>query len=289
MMKAHAAAELLPPMSEGELADLIEDIRSNGQLIPIVAYEGQILDGRNRWLACEHLGITPKVAQYDGDDPVSYVISANVKRRHLTQTQKAEVARKALPLYEQAARERQRTAGQEYGRNHPKKLPPSMEEAISNKGEAIAQAAKAADVSASYVASAKRLATQAPDLHARVLAGEFSIAKGEQLLQQRLREQGKETVTRKGGTKRKQNRHVLQGAKSEAAIAQIEADAERQNRAAVIYDVVERLGRCPYDPADVAAAVPPEQRFRVDTYLKAASDWLEEFRSTWTSNANDPA
>jgi hypothetical protein len=289
MMKTHPAAELFPLMSESELDDLITDIQANGQQFPIVALDGQLLDGRNRWLACEHLGLTPKVEQYDGHDPVTFVISANLKRRHLTQTQKAEIALKAIPLYEQEAKERQRNHGGTAPGRKAETLSTSMGEVLKSDlrghGKAVVQAARAADVSPSYVETAKRIARQAPDLHERVLSGEFSLAVAEQQLKQRLREQGKEPVVRR---KRKQNRYVLQGAKSEAAIAQLDAEAERQTRAAVAYDVVERLGRCPYEPADVAAAIPALQRFRVDEHLKAACEWLEEFRRIWIDN-DDPA
>jgi ParB-like chromosome segregation protein Spo0J len=288
MMKTHPAAELFPLMSESELDDLITDIQANGQQFPIIALDGQILDGRNRWLACEHLGVTPKVEQYEGDDPVTFVISANLKRRHLTQTQKAEIALKAIPLFAQAAKERQRLAGMQYGENHPKsdeELSTSMGQPLRGHGKAVVQAARAADVSPSYVETAKRIANQAPDLHKRVLAGEFSLAIAEKKLRQRLAKQGKEPVIRR---KPKQNRYVLQGAKSEAAIAQLDAEAERQTRAAVAYDVIERLGRCPYEPTDVAAAIPTLQRFRVDEHLKAACEWLEEFRRIWKDN-DDPA
>lgn len=291
MMKAHPAAELFPLMTISELQELVEDMRAHGQTFPVVAYKGQILDGRNRWLACEQLGLTPWVTEYDGDDPISFVISVNLKRRHLTGTQRAQVALKAVPLYEKAAKERQRNGGRYFG-NHPKpdkQLPPALEEAASGRhhGEAVEQAAKAMDVSPSYVASAKRIATQAPDLHQQVQEGKLSIATAERHLKQRNREQGKEPVNRRKPRSRKPG-SVLIGGKSEAAIAQIEAEAERQSRASVAYDVVERLGRCPYTPKEVVAAIPPEQRFRVAAYLKAASEWLEDFREAFT-NADGPA
>ncbi len=44
-----------PMMSEAELAGLVADIRKNGLKEPIDLYEGKILDGRNRYMACRKL------------------------------------------------------------------------------------------------------------------------------------------------------------------------------------------------------------------------------------------
>ncbi len=46
-------------------------------------YEGQILDGRNRYAACQIVGfpIENSTTNYEGSDPIGYVISANLKRR----------------------------------------------------------------------------------------------------------------------------------------------------------------------------------------------------------------
>jgi len=48
----HEIANLFPMMQPDELADLVADIKVNGLIEPIILYEDQILDGRNRWLAC---------------------------------------------------------------------------------------------------------------------------------------------------------------------------------------------------------------------------------------------
>jgi len=57
-------------------------------------YEELILDGRNREIACERAGVPPLYASYDGSDPVAYVLSKNVLRRHLNESQRDMVAAK---------------------------------------------------------------------------------------------------------------------------------------------------------------------------------------------------
>ncbi len=91
-MNFHPYANLFPMMSESELSDLADDIQKNGQREPIWLLSGQILDGRNRYRACQAVGIEPITLDYEGDDPLAFVVSLNLKRRHLTESQRAMVA-----------------------------------------------------------------------------------------------------------------------------------------------------------------------------------------------------
>lgn len=94
MMPIHPAAELFPEMTEAEFAELVEDIRANGLHDPIVTTpQREILDGRHRYQACMDLGIDPQFRRYEGE-PWRYVISTNLHRRHLTDTQRARIAAK---------------------------------------------------------------------------------------------------------------------------------------------------------------------------------------------------
>lgn len=57
-----------------------------------------ILDGRNRWRACEAAGRTPFYEVFRGDDPLAWVLSLNLHRRHLDESQRAMVAGKVANL-----------------------------------------------------------------------------------------------------------------------------------------------------------------------------------------------
>ena len=94
---AHPLAEMFP-MMEGEAFDtLVRDIKQNGCHYPIILHEGKILDGRNRYRALRQLGRIPIVTlPYDGKDPLGFVLSSNVHRRHLTAEQRREIIARVL-------------------------------------------------------------------------------------------------------------------------------------------------------------------------------------------------
>lgn len=120
VVPVHPACDLLPRMNEAELVALGADIREHGQLelitfcdVPQGAPGGttavQLADGRNRLDAMEAAGIT--LVASNGDflwakvrwcklpkdaDPVAYIISKNIHRRHLSLEQRRELAGKLL-------------------------------------------------------------------------------------------------------------------------------------------------------------------------------------------------
>jgi len=107
----HEIAQMFPLLEQEELNKLAEDIKKNGLLQPIILYEGKILDGRNRYLACNEINIKPRFITgnfKNKEEAEDYVISENLHRRHLNKDQLAVIfAQILLPLYEERARKRQ--------------------------------------------------------------------------------------------------------------------------------------------------------------------------------------
>jgi hypothetical protein len=94
----HPLANMFPMIEGVEFANLKSDIAANGIHQPIVLFQGQILDGRNRYKAGKEAGHKFKpenFKEFTGSlaEAEAFVISTNVHRRHLTNAQKQEFIR----------------------------------------------------------------------------------------------------------------------------------------------------------------------------------------------------
>lgn len=88
----HPLANMFPLMEGIGFRELVEDIRIHGLREPIILYEGAILDGRNRWRACNAAQVAARFKTYDGKDAFAFVVSSNLHRRHLDASQRALIA-----------------------------------------------------------------------------------------------------------------------------------------------------------------------------------------------------
>ncbi len=88
-LQQHALSAAFPAMSPQELSDLTDDIAAHGLRQPVITYKGQVLDGWHRYQACLHAEVKPALVEFDGADPVAFVLSLNMSRRHLSASQRA--------------------------------------------------------------------------------------------------------------------------------------------------------------------------------------------------------
>jgi hypothetical protein len=93
-LEGHPLADLFPLIEGPEFEELVADIATQGLLEPLTLYEGKILDGRNRYRACQRLGKPYTYIEYSGNEPLNHVISLNVRRRQMTKGQLAMCAAK---------------------------------------------------------------------------------------------------------------------------------------------------------------------------------------------------
>lgn len=167
-MDFHEYAGIFPLLEGREFAELCNDIKANGQREPIWVYEGKILDGRNRFRACNAVGVTPRTAAYTGDDPLAFVLSLNLHRRHLSESQRGMVAAKIanMPAHRPAL--------------NPANLPPSLEGMKPDQQPAFTSQASAAEmlnVSERTVRAAVKVRDEAaPELVRAVESGKVSVS-----------------------------------------------------------------------------------------------------------------
>ena len=94
-LELHPLCTLFPRLAGAEFEALKSDIAAHGLREPIVVHAGFILDGGNRYRACLEAGVEPVLKEFAGDNAVSFVLSANLHRRHLTPGQQAAIVASA--------------------------------------------------------------------------------------------------------------------------------------------------------------------------------------------------
>lgn len=103
----------------------------------IVVKDGVLIDGRNRREACRRAAVTPHLKELNGTDPVAFIISSNINRRHMTKGQRAMAVAMIYPDTHQGRRststetdevggKAMRESGRWKGRPGPDKEPPEM-------------------------------------------------------------------------------------------------------------------------------------------------------------------
>ena len=100
-MKHHPFTEIWPLLTGKAFEQLKTDIRVNGLKMPVLVYQGQVLDGRNRQRACEETGVDIRYETADvkdDDEALSLVVSLNQYRRHLSKAKLAFAAEKLATL-----------------------------------------------------------------------------------------------------------------------------------------------------------------------------------------------
>jgi protein gp37 len=191
--EVHPFADKFPLIEGSEFEDLVADIKRNGQREPVLLNhdETMLIDGRNRYRACEAAGVSPKItkltANYTEAMILDLIVSANVERRHLDagqlsflaldyETAYAKVVKNGRPIGDSP------TTGSEKSRANW----PAEEERRSRT-----RAAKAVGASGRGVQRAKAVQRDAPDLAEKVRAGEIALGKADRERRQRVRAQPK--------------------------------------------------------------------------------------------------
>jgi hypothetical protein len=105
MIEFHPLANIFPLIQAAEFEAFVDDVREHGLADKIVMHEDKIVDGRNRYRALVKIGLTDEEILRchtepldDGVDPLTFVISKNLKRRHLDESQRAMVAARLATL-----------------------------------------------------------------------------------------------------------------------------------------------------------------------------------------------
>jgi len=163
MIGIHVYSAVSPEMDAATMASLVSSIRERGQLVPVLLWRGEVIDGRKRMVACATLGIEPRTETLDDSaDGARVAIDANTLRTHYTPSQRAMFAAQIA------------TAKRGYirrDRKHEVDLPIGRSTSIT-----VQQAANLLSVGFSPVHLAKHITrTAAPEVTAAVRAGHLTL------------------------------------------------------------------------------------------------------------------
>lgn len=90
ILKQHPLSAAFPTLTPDKFAELKADIEQNGQLMTIITHDNMVLEGWNRYRCCMELGIEPRTKPLAEElDPLEFVRSLNIYRRHLSDSQRA--------------------------------------------------------------------------------------------------------------------------------------------------------------------------------------------------------
>lgn len=186
-LEFHPFANIFPLIEGPAFDELVADIKANGLREPIVLHEGKILDGRNRYRAALQAGVIdergkaidwnhhrPTFRQFATSgiegDPLAWVISANLHRRHLDDGQRAMVASRLATLGHGGARV---PKAESKGPIGPLEEEPPLPLPVMTQ----AAAAQALNVSVRQVKRARVVEQQgAPELVAAADAGRVAVS-----------------------------------------------------------------------------------------------------------------
>jgi hypothetical protein len=161
VLALHPLCTLFPRLVGAEFEALKTDIVANGQRESITVHGGLVLDGGNRYRACIEAGIEPQLKTFTGADPVAFVLSANLHRRHLTPGQQAAIVASA----------------QDWTRAHGAGGDRKSDQAATLPLDSVADRAAQSGASERTQRMADKVAKESPELAKQVAHGEISLPK----------------------------------------------------------------------------------------------------------------
>ncbi len=271
-LERHPLSAVWGNMPQEQFKELVEDVRERGLLEPIVIYDGQILDGWHRYRACLEADVKPTIHR-DGmrggheNDPLKFVISRNLHRRHLTTSQRAMIAAKLMNL---------KHGGQRGDKKQGANLPPGS---VSS-----AAAAGMLNVSQRSVKTARAVRDHAkPEIVEAVERGKMSVTAA-----------ARKAKSKTGSTSSKKPKTLppASAAKLQARVERLEAELiaarmEIEEKAAKIDELEERIAFIQAESSPVAAV--REEKFNnyrahIRTLKGSVGQWQTKFQESNTEN-----
>lgn len=194
MIPFHPLADVFPLIEGEEFTRLTEDIRTHGLREPIRLWRGSIVDGRNRYRALRAAGMLAEdhdavslagwavdISHVAVSALPALVVSLNIARRHLDETQRALVAARIATMGHGGVR-------REQGANLPLETGESPDVTVDD-------AAALLSVSPRSVKSARALLRDAPALAEEAARGETTLHEAGRAVEEARRGAGDDAIS----------------------------------------------------------------------------------------------
>ncbi len=204
--EVHPFADAFPLIDGDEFDSLVGSIKRNGLRKPILLNHDKtvLIDGRNRYRACEAATVDPVFdvlpERYTEPMVLDLILDLNLDRRHLNAGQRAMVA----VAYKEAIEKAQPKGGRPIGGNAEVTLSPNVTKPGTDPSPVSSQnvaaksrddrksahrAAKMTGASGTGVKQAAAVQRDAPDLAKKVVNGEMALDAADRERKRRLEEQ----------------------------------------------------------------------------------------------------
>jgi len=288
--RRHELGAVFHDMSTSEYESLRRDIETNGQLHPIILFQGRVLDGWHRFRACRDLDKEPvSVPLAEGTDPLHYSIASNAERR---QSRPSQLTISLVEIWmAQNATEFSEAEGRSAS---------PLSSALASIGSKVtltkAVLAQFAGVSERLVQQARRVVVDgAPEIIVAVKSGALSLERAVQLVKTPIVEQPQALEVHRATAAENQalkiEKHKARAAQKRELTELVEfangasksdtfSDDAARKRAKYVVGVIGRLQHCVAEIDDLAVVVVDIEPHLLNVeLLKTVIDGCEKLRA----------
>ena len=178
VMKKHEL-NILPDMLKGEYTRLESNILLNGynKKFPIYLYEGDIIDGWQRYQICEKHNIIPIYETFEGTtiEAFKFILQTN-ERRSLTSSQWAAYANEATEIINALEKEAKDRIKVTQFKSKDDSDTATRKNSVTTKGETVEKLAEIFPTNSKYIQQAKRIKKESPEDFEKIKSGEKTIS-----------------------------------------------------------------------------------------------------------------
>lgn len=284
---------LLPALSPEELKLLERNLSTDGCREPLVVWESEeddepvILDGHNRYEICTCLGIEFETVDVEDcptrEAAIAWIAANQLGRRNLTPSQKGVLALEIEKQLAAEAKKRQREAAKETNEKRQGNTFPKVGKSVPSEPHtpihAEKEAARMLGVSHGYVADAKQIANDAPEVLEHVKQGKLSIPQAKKVA-------ALPVAQRPAAIERMRNKESEEGGQiyRDGKLVAVQTNKEVavwSHRLHQVVDAIEALATVDVSPEEYLRTFQPSYADQIDEHLLAATRWLKHFVKCW--------